>query len=190
MTAFEQEPLFEVEEVPRSEVSASPPRDELDRLDPIGSRFSLSSGSEIEIMPLKLRQFLKFLRILTAGASDVWGTMRLSTDDEGQFLAGLMGLAVFAIPQAEDETVDFLKSMVQPADLPKGPDRASQNIRMERWNALSLELENPELEDTINLLQAILEAEASDLMALGKRLRRMFMSVRQMWDVNSLPTAS
>lgn len=178
-----------IEEPESPELTAAPPRDEMDRLDPIGTKFKLSSGTEVEIMPLKLRQFLKFLRILTSGASDIWGDMRLSTNDEGQFMAGLFGLAVFAIPQAENETVDFLKSMVKPAYLPEGADKAAQQVRLEAWGQLSVELENPELEDTLDLIQAIIEAEASDLMALGKRLRRMFTMVRKMPGMSSLQTS-
>ena len=171
-------------------LNPAPEKNEMDRLEPIGTRITLSSGTIVDLQPLKLRQFLKFLRILTSGASEIWANMRLSMDDEQAFTRDLMGLAVFALPQAENETVDFLKSMVAPADLSKQSGRAGQDARMEAWSKLSIELENPELEDTLSLIQGIIETEASDLMALGKRLRKMFALVQTNLPRSGEPTPS
>jgi len=156
------------------DIQAEPERSEIDRLDPIGRRFILMSGVEVEIMPLKLRQFLKFLRILSSGAAEIWGDIRPSLEDDAQFMRDLVGIAIFAIPEAEEQTIDFIKSMVSPAGLPTGNDDVSRKQRLVMWGELSTELDNPELEDTISIIQSIIECEAKDLMALGKRLRRMF----------------
>lgn len=185
------EPVEAISPVSDEPMQASKERSETERLDPIGTRFKLVSGTEVEIMPLRLRQFLKFLRILTSGASEIWGNMQLNTEDVNAFMRDLAGLALFAIPEAEDQTVDFLKSIVQPADLPEGRDRPTSDRRMQMWNDLSQELENPDLDDALSLIQAIIEAEAADLMALGKRLKKMFETVRRSLPESVvLPTAS
>jgi hypothetical protein len=170
--------------------AASPERNELDRLQPIGRRFKLTSGTEVEIQDLKLRQFLKFIKILTSGASEIWSTMQINTDDTNAFMRDIAGLALFAIPEAEEQTVDFLKSIVMPADMPEGNDRSARDKRLEMLTNLYAELENPELDDALSLIQAIIEAEAADLMALGKRLRRMFETVQRSIPSSTLPTSS
>jgi hypothetical protein len=157
----------------------------------MGTKFKLTSGTEVEIQPLKLRQFLKFIKILTSGASEIWSNMQIDTNDMNAFMRDIAGLALFAIPEAEEQTVDFLKSIVMPANMPEGNDRASRDKRLEMLTALYAELDNPDLDDALSLIQAIIEAEAADLMALGKRLRRMFETVqRSMPSSNSLPTAN
>jgi hypothetical protein len=142
-----------------------------------GNKVVLESGTEVILVPLKSRQFFKMLRIITHGAGGMLLNFKFSANDTPEeFGAKLVALLAFAIPDAEDEVFDFLQSMVEPAALKKGKDltksQLAENVRIK--NELLDELENPELGDTLTLVEAIVKREAEDLQALGKRLMQMF----------------
>jgi len=142
-----------------------------------GELVTLQSGLQVTIQPLKSRQFFKLLRIITHGAGGMLLNVKFSGEDTPEeFGAKLLALVGFAIPDAEEEVIDFLQSMVQAAGVKEGrtlskEDRATNK---ELTDALLDELYNPELEDLVTLVEAIVTREAEDLQALGKRLMAMF----------------
>jgi hypothetical protein len=153
---------------------------ELDALDPVTETVKLSSGTTVVVETLKARQFFKLLRILTHGALPLvseGSIFRLDpNEDPDIFGKRLLSIVVLAIPDAEDETIEFLKSMVRPSGL---IERRNLNKRdFERntalWDAVNIELDNPELDDLISLVEAIVRREAADIQALGKRLMSLF----------------
>ncbi len=152
-----------------SGVVAAPPRDETDRLDPTPTEMKLASGTEFDLEPLKLRQFLRLLRIVTRGAADVLDTANIDFEDPQSFVQTFLGMVLFSIPEAEEETIDFIKSMVKPKNLTGDPNKDLIKVQ-----ELAQELDNPDLEDTVTIVQVIVENEAEDLRALGKRLSTMF----------------
>lgn len=172
-----QAPAYVSPPAPVAEAPATPepPRDESDRLDPQPISMTLESGTEFDIAPLKLRQFLRLLRIVTRGASDILDTASLNFDDPQDFLQTFIGMVLFSIPEGEEETVDFIKSMVVPKGLTGDPKK--DQIRL---NELMMELDNPSLDDTITIVQRIIERESEDLRALGKRLATMLTVAEKM----------
>lgn len=156
-------------------VKAAPPRDEIDRLDPQPIEMRLESGTEFDLEPLKLRQFLRLLRIVTRGAADVLDSTELNFNNPQEFVQTFLGMVLFSIPEAEEETIDFIKSMVKPKDMTGDPKADLPKIQ-----ALVAELDNPELEDTLTIVQAVIERESEDLRALGKRLGAMFKVAEKM----------
>lgn len=165
-------------------VAPEPARDEIDRLDPQPFSMVLESGTEFDVSPLKLRQFLRLLRIVTRGAADVLDSANLNFDDPQDFLQTFIGMVLFSIPEAEEETVDFIKSMVIPKDLTGNPDKDRIKVR-----ELMLELDNPELGDTITIIQSIIQRESEDLRALGKRLAGMLAVAEKMGATKSAPSS-
>lgn len=160
---------------------------ELDRLDPVAGPVTLSSGVEVDIMPLKARQFFKLLRIITRGGATMLPQMGLSMNmEDGAFAANLIGLVVFSIPEAEDEAVDFVRSMVDV----KNAQLMEKKFREERRIQLWQELENPELDDLITIVEAVVLREADDLKSLGKRLQKMFALAQRTGQVDGIPTPS
>ena len=178
---FQPQPAAEVPTAPVAPAEAAapaaplPPRDEADRLDPQPTPMVLESGTEFDIAPLKLRQFLRLLRIVTRGAADVLDSANLNFEDPQDFLQTFIGMVLFSIPEAEDETVDFIQSMVVPKGLTGNP--AKDRIAV---NDLLAELDNPSLEDTVTIVQRIIERESEDLRALGKRLAGMLTVAEKM----------
>lgn len=159
---------------------AAPPRSEAERLDPTPLEMVLESGTRFELEPLKLRQFLRLLRIVTRGAADVLDGASLDFDNADAFVQQFIGMVLFSIPEAEEETVDFIQSMVRPVSLTGNPDKDVILIR-----DLYSELENPSLEDTVTIIQSIFERESEDLRALGKRLGSMFKVAQKMGATKS-----
>lgn len=161
-------------------VQAAPPRDETERLDPQPIELRLASGTEFDLEPLKLRQFLRLLRIVTRGAADVLDQAELDFNDPQGFVQTFLGMVLFSIPEAEEESIDFIKSMVKPKKL--SGDTKTDLMRIQ---SLADELDNPELEDTLTIIQAVIEREAEDLRALGKRLGAMFAVAQKMGATKS-----
>lgn len=151
-----------------------------------GNAVKLSSGTEVVIQPLKARQFFKLLRIITHGAGGMLLNIKFSPDDTPEeFGSKLVALVGFAIPDAEEEVIDFLLSMVKPAKLKEGRalSKADKSKNEELQTEVFEELYNPELDDLVTLVEAIVRREAEDLQALGKRLMDMFNQAQKMGQV-------
>ena len=151
---------------------------ELDRLDPEPATVTLTSGFVLEIVRLRTRQFFRLLRVLTHGAGPAMMRAGLDfKDNPGEFASKLVVLVVMSIPDAESEAVAFLQSMCKPAGLVDKPEsqlskpQAAENKAL--WDKFNEALFNPPLEDTIDLIEAVVRQEAPELQALGKRLEGM-----------------
>lgn len=164
---------------------------ELEALDPTPEVLKLESGLPVKIEELRLRQFIRMLKIVTRpvaqGLVDI-SDLSLSPDqDRDAFGARLAVILFTVIPEAENEFVDFLQSMVSPGNLIEKPvlEKSDVEFNKLRWAELDKELINPGLEDTVTLVEAIVRREAADIQSLGKRLMAMFKTARKMGQVPS-----
>jgi hypothetical protein len=155
-----------------------PEESELDRLDPEPLLVTLRSGVVLELVRLQTRQFFRLLRVLTHGAGPAMMRAGLDfKDNSGEFAGKLVMLVIMSIPDAESEAVAFLQSMCRPAGLVDKPEsqltkqQAADNRAL--WESVNTALFNPPLEDTLDLVEAIVRQEAPELQALGKRLESM-----------------
>ncbi len=150
---------------------------ELDRLDPELPVVKLESGFPVEVVRLKTRQMFRLLRILTRGAGPAIAQLDFS-GDSAEFAQKLMGILLVAIPDAEQETVGFLQAMCKPAGLVEKKaqhmTKAENDQNQSLWERFNDELFNPEIEDTISLLEVIIASEAPEMQALGKRLASLW----------------
>lgn len=154
---------------------------ELDALSPVPEMTKLSTGTAVVYEPLKTRQFFGLLRIVTRGAGAALADPNLfslnaetTAQEWGQ---KLLALILVAVPNAENETVGFIQSMVKPDGLVDKPalalTKADKAHNAALWATLSEDLFNPELEDTLTILEDVVKRESSDLVALGKRVATM-----------------
>lgn len=155
---------------------------EVDVLDPDakaeGGPIVLSNGLTIEVNRLKTRETMKLLKIITRGAGYALTTLDLSGESE-DFAQSLVLSIALAIPEAEDETIDFVRALVAPVGLVKNPkSKAEKEVNQGIFEQLDEALENPELEDLIEILTAVVESEAPHIQALGKRLALLLKSYR------------
>jgi hypothetical protein len=152
---------------------------ELDRIDPQhGETMTLKCGIEVHVLPMRTRQLFKLLRIITHGAGQALQNAGLDfAEDPSVFMSKLVGIVAFSIPDAEQETVDFLQSMVEPSGLvdkmPRDLSKQERENNVTLWTELNQELWNPDPLDTIDLVENIVAREAKDIQALGKRVRQL-----------------
>lgn len=166
-------------------------KSEIDRLDPEPNLVDLQSGTTVEVVPLKARQFFRLLRVLTHGA----GAQLLKNDlnfngPSEEFMTKLLSLILLSIPDAENEAVDFIQSMCKPTGLVERPGKLTKEdlqANAELWDNVAAELYNPELEDIIDVVEAIIKAEADDIQALGKRLSRFMEMADKMGQTKPAP---
>jgi hypothetical protein len=153
---------------------------DIDVIEPVpvdSRRVVLSTGTVLVLQELKARQFFKLLKIVTRGAAPIIPNLKVTSDSTveewtQQFLAVVM----LALPESEQETLEFIASMIKPEGLIEG--RALNKADKERndalWDAVERDLGNPELDDLVTIIEAIIKNEGEDLKALGKRLMGMF----------------
>jgi hypothetical protein len=148
---------------------------ELDALNPQTTVVKLESGFPVELERLKARQFFKLLRIVTSGAfsHNLSGFGDLS---QAEFMSRFVTLVLLSIPEAEDETIEFVKSMCKPEGLieRRNLNKQDQGRNEELWAQFDENLDNPELDDLVTIIEAVVKQEAEDIQALGKRLAAMF----------------
>ena len=149
---------------------------ELDRIDPEPVTVKLSTGYEVAIQRLKTRQFFRLLKVLTRGVGPavVQSGLDFSKDPEA-FGQSLLAMTLMAIPEAEQQFIEFLTSMCTPVGLHEAHGRARLSKQQAEDNQTAInemveELNNPELEDLLDLAEAIVRQEAPEIQALGKRV--------------------
>lgn len=152
---------------------------EMDVLDPAASVVTLSDGRNVRVERLRTRQTMRLMKILTRGAGDALGTIDFSAgaDEAGP---ALLAAVIFSIPEAEDETIDFVRSMISPADLITDPhSKPEREVNAGLHAALDAAFDNPDLDDLVTVLERVIEVETPHLVALGKRLAALLKVARQ-----------
>lgn len=152
---------------------------QLDGIEPEPREVILASGVRVYVSPMKTRQLLRLLRIITRGAGSLIMQYPLDFNDEEALTSQLLALTVMAIPEAEDETIDFVRSIVEPAGLESGKDQATAKRNAVRYEELGQALENPELEDLMTVVEVVLGQERENLTSLGKRLTGLVRLARE-----------
>lgn len=159
-------------------VTPDEPRTETERVEPTPTGpVTLLSGTQVNIVPLKLRETMKLLRIVTRGAGSVLEGLinEMDLNDADAFGQTLAALILMSIPEAENEAVDFIQVMVEPV----GFDQMNNNEKVESLQKLAQELSNPELDDTVTIIERIVRRESEDIRNLGKRISTAFKMARR-----------
>ena len=158
---------------------------EVDRIDPEPVLVKLSTGYEVGIQRLKTRQFFRLLKVLTRGVGPavVQSGLDFSKDQEA-FGQNLLAMTLMAIPEAEQQFIEFLTSMCTPVGLHEAHGRARLSKQQAEDNQTAVaemveELNNPELEDLLDLAEAIVRQEAPEIQALGKRVASLLELARK-----------
>lgn len=137
---------------------------------------TLESGSQILVQRLKTRQLMRLMKVLTRGAGEAITSLSFGEETSTEeFTGNLIGAVILSIPEAENETIDFIQSMVLPVGIIERP-RTKPEIEVNEGllTALAEELANPELDDLVTIVEHIVTTEAPHMLALGKRLAVLF----------------
>ncbi len=172
--------------------------EDLDRIAAVSTEIKLSNGAAVSISRLRTREFFKLLKILTTGAGHMLSEFQLSGDlDQEEFTGKLIALVLLSVPEAEDEAIDFLKAMTTPVGLIEGRtlssgDKAHNDGLWEQYRKV---MGNPEMEDTIDIIEHVINTEAADIRRLGKRIMAMMKIAEKTGQLTpntkpSIPTES
>lgn len=177
-----------VETLPTAASPVTPPRvdegpsaaDEVERIVPDPKApITLADGTRVIAKPLRLRELLAALKIVTRGAAMSMGGIQFDLNDEA-FVQSMLGLFLFAVPEADEEVVDFLQKMVEPC----GPFVSDEERETARTHVAEI-LENPDLEDVFLIVETVVRRESKDLRGLGKRLENMMKFAQKTGQLNS-----
>lgn len=145
--------------------------DDVDALSPSPDQVTLESGFVVNVERLRTRGMFKLLKIVTRGAGPILMQMRLDFDDSEAFVGQLLAVIMMAIPEAEDEAIEFIQFMTTPAGADvNAKSKGAQEKNRELFEQLARELDDPAPSDTVNIISKIIENEAHDIQALGKQL--------------------
>jgi hypothetical protein len=157
---------------------------ELEALDPVQPVITLTTGWKVEVQRLRTRQFFRLLKVLTQGAHpEMLRGLNFEGQEGAEFTSQLLMLLLFSIPEAEQAAIEFVQSMVapDPAVLVKRPklSEAEAEANALAWGRHAQEVFNPELDDTVSIIEKIIELEAPHIQALGKRVGQMLAMARK-----------
>lgn len=142
---------------------------DLSTLIPESRELELSDGRTVLINELRTRELLKLLRVIVRGGGPLIASLDFSSDD---FAGRLIAVVVFSIPEAEDEAIEFIQSLVNPVGLLERPrSKADREYNEELRADLDDFLSNPELEDTVSIITTVVRFEAVHIQALGKQIQ-------------------
>lgn len=149
-------------------------------------------GADIDVFVEKLRtrQLFKFIKIITTGAGPALADLSIGADSNAEDLTQqLLAILLISIPDAEQESIDFLRSMVKPVGLIE-PEKSKtdRQVNVEKYTELFSLLDNPEPEDTIALLVKIVRDEAPNMMALGKQIAALLPSAAKLTTSSKKPS--
>lgn len=140
----------------------------------------LSSGLPVEVERLRTRQTMRLLKILTRGAGFALSDLSQARVDGDGFMETFLLTVVLAIPEAEEETVAFVRSMVTPVGLIDDPrTQAEHEVNANLIARVDAEFENPDLDDLVAVLERVVRVEGPHLQALGKRLAVLLKAQQQ-----------
>lgn len=164
---------------------------ELDALAPSDDTLTLSDGTVVKLLDLKARQFFKLLKILTHGpavnlmAAQGSGSLLSGTGEE--VLGRLVGFIGVSIPDAFEEVTEFLYDMVEATGL--GGTKQSKTEDDAKVRHLAQLMSNPELEDILDLVEAIVRRESEDLAALGKKVGKLLNLAQKTGQLDTSPAS-
>lgn len=145
---------------------------EVDTLVSEPKRLTLTNGAVVEVSRIKIRQLFKLLKVLSSG--DTLGVISLYGDvSNEEFSKTLVFAMLTAIPEAEEESIDFIRSLVAPVvPHPEGSRLTSAQIadNAEAMAKFSQAMENPDLDDFVDILIPVVQTEAPHIKALAKKL--------------------
>lgn len=143
------------------------------------TELELSGGLKVHVNRLKTRSTFKLFKILTRGASYALAEFDLGSSTE-DFTEGLIYAMILAVPEAEDETIDFLRHMVTPSELILDPkSKAEKEVNADILTEFERTLDDPELDDLVTIIEQIIKTEAPHIQQLGKRLSSMWKTFQK-----------
>jgi hypothetical protein len=110
------------------------------------------AGVPCRVRRVRTRELLLFIRVVTAGGS--YSMAKVDFKDRTQIAA----LLLMAVPEAHAEFLELLRVLVEPVEHLEPTD--------ERYLAFTEQMENPEVEVTMDVIEAVVAQEQGTFEAL------------------------
>lgn len=125
---------------------------------------SPKGGVEVRVNRLRTIEFLSLMRAVARGAGPGLATLDFS-DDQNEMMGEILAIFLMAIPEAGDLFLDFVRKVTVPAvETKDGKNRAR----------VDEELQNPELEDLLSILEMVALQEMDDIKGLVGKAQGMW----------------
>lgn len=133
---------------------------------------TLANGLEVKVERVRVRQLLKLLNIFANGASAfVIESMNEYGVESEEFKTSLLAALASAVPEAEDQTIAFISSLVVPKEYTHRPkSAAAKKVNARAMEELDAYMDNPEIEDLIEIFTVVIEVETPHIAQLVKNL--------------------
>ena len=126
------------------------------------SALTLPSGLSVKLRRMRVRELFLFVTAVSTGlGGNLAFLLSAAETDIDTFSQQVMTLALMAIPAAPDQTLEWVRQMVEP-----GEDDLTASDRARFYDYLA----NPTTQDLTGLLKGILEQERGEFEQLGKEL--------------------
>lgn len=154
---------------------------------------TLVSGRQVRIRKLKTRELLALVGIAVSGLGGQLAGLRMDPDEPpAAFVAKFAGLTLAAAftPEGSNQVMAFIRMVCEPAGkVTLGRiDKAVKARNDALDTALNAELENPEPDDTITIIEAVARNNAGDLQSWGKRLAGIWTLAQKTGQIPASPT--
>lgn len=143
-------------------------QEDVDVIVPMLTERFVIEGIDVRVGRLRTREMLSLLGILTKGLGDHIGQLDFDSDDENEFGAKMIGLMLVAIPEAQDEFIDFVQRIVVPVD-------KSDQTKLYKL------LDNPELETLMDVAERVVAQEKGELSQLVGKARAMWTRMENLF---------
>jgi len=161
MTASPQELLQATVDasLDEADVEMAPVEKDLETIFPEATTLTVG-GFPARVRRFKTREVLLLVRIVTVGFGEGITSLDFSTDDADQLKADILAVITLALPNAIDETIALLTTIVEPeVEANEGAVRAA--------------MVNPELDVMVDVVDIVMDQEMEDWLGLVGKVRRM-----------------
>lgn len=134
---------------------------DIEPIDPVVESIVLN-GIDCRVKRIKTRQFLALMRVFTLGLGPALGNIEIDFDDEENMAQDFASLLIVAIPNAVPQFMAFISEVVEPVD-----EMKSRELR-------EYVMDNPEIEDLIEVVSVVARQEVGDIASLVKKVRSMW----------------
>jgi hypothetical protein len=133
-------------------------------------------GIQARVIPLRLREVFGIARIIGVGLGAGLFDLDINWDDPEELKGAAGVLLLLALPNAEDECVAFLRSIVKPVD-------------KDNEGRLRATMANPKPGVVFDILDLVLDQEGDDLGSLLGKARRMGPKMAKLMPETTGPAA-
>lgn len=133
-------------------------------------------GVQCRIRPMKTREFLALMKVLTSGLGGALAQVRIDLTSQETVARDMAALLMLAIPNATEEFMVFLTAVCEPvSDDPKVKAQVARYFH-----------DDPDLDVMMVVFEYVIEANKDDLPALAGKAQAMWTRIAPMFQSKTI----